>query len=100
MSTTTTIEEILFWKVEYDYDYPNQYNVGNRCKFGNTHSLKTMVNNDLLQLIKDKIKHGDHIQFNYFSILALFSKLSKSSYLIINQQQPPSTNVNNCKYLI
>ncbi|EAL68639.1 hypothetical protein DDB_G0277643 [Dictyostelium discoideum AX4] len=86
--------EILFWKVfknQYlfnkifnqihnnewiEYDEPNKYNVYNRCKFGDTHSLVIMIKNDLLPLIKDKIKHGDHIEINTFSIKDLFSKLS------------------------
>ncbi|KAM9965699.1 hypothetical protein ACTFIR_005871 [Dictyostelium discoideum] len=71
------ILEILFWKVfknKYifkeifnqihnnewiEYDEPNKYNVNNRCKFGDTHLLQTMIKNDLLPLIKDKIKHDE-----------------------------------------
>ncbi|KAM9965717.1 hypothetical protein ACTFIR_005890 [Dictyostelium discoideum] len=86
--------EILFWKVfrnlylfkeifnqihknEWiEYDEPNKYNVYNRCKFGYTHSFVIMIKNDLLPLIKDKIKHGDHIEINTYSIKDLFSKLS------------------------
>ncbi|KAM9972438.1 hypothetical protein ACTFIW_000906 [Dictyostelium discoideum] len=40
-----------------EYDEPYNYNVRNRCKFRNTHSLQIMIKNDLLPLIKDKIKH-------------------------------------------
>ncbi|EAL68644.1 hypothetical protein DDB_G0277653 [Dictyostelium discoideum AX4] len=88
--------EILFWKVFknkfifneifnkvhnnqwIEYDEPNKYNVYNRCKFKYTHSLQIMIKNDLLPLIKDKIKHGDHIEIDRNSIKYLFSKLSKT----------------------
>ncbi|KAM9959901.1 hypothetical protein ACTFIW_009064 [Dictyostelium discoideum] len=97
--------EILFWKVfknKYifneifyqihnnewiEYDQPIKYNVYNRCKFGNTHSLQIMIDNDLLPLIKDKIKHGDHIDIDRYSIKDLFSKLST--------EQPIKNNNNN-----
>ncbi|KAM9955626.1 hypothetical protein ACTFIW_005902 [Dictyostelium discoideum] len=86
--------EILFWKVFknqflfreifnqihnnqwIEYDEPSKYHVYNRCKFGNTHSLQIMIRNDQLPLIKDKIKHGDYIEINIFSVKDLFSKLS------------------------
>ncbi|KAM9969151.1 hypothetical protein ACTFIW_003702 [Dictyostelium discoideum] len=93
--------ELLFWKVfknQYlfkeifnqihnnewiEYDKPNKYNVYNRCKFGDIHSLQMMIRNDLLPLIKDKIKHGDHIEITTDSIKDLFSTLSTDP-LIIN----------------
>ncbi|KAM9982091.1 hypothetical protein ACTFIY_004409 [Dictyostelium cf. discoideum] len=98
--------EVLFWKVFknqflfkeifnqihnnqwIEYDEPNKNNVYNRCKFGNTHSLQIMIKNDLLPLIKDKIKHGDHIEITTDSIKYLFLKLSTD----------PSINNNNNKY--
>ncbi|KAM9955172.1 hypothetical protein ACTFIW_000910 [Dictyostelium discoideum] len=106
--------EILFWKVfknkfifneifnqvhnnEWiEYDEPNKYNVHNRCKFKDTHSLQIMVKNDLISLIKDKIKHGDHIEIDRSSIKYLFSKLSKTQPIQpYNQKEIININNNN-----
>ncbi|EAL68610.1 hypothetical protein DDB_G0277585 [Dictyostelium discoideum AX4] len=49
-----------------------------------------MIKNDLLPLIKDKIKHGDHIEITLHSIKDLFSKLSTEPLI--------KKNSNNNKY--
>ncbi|KAM9946593.1 hypothetical protein ACTFIT_004910 [Dictyostelium discoideum] len=87
--------EILFWKVFkndfifkeifnqihnnqwIEYDNPNKYSVYNRCKFKYIHSLKVMIENELLPLIKDKIKHGDHIEIDHEDYLEIIELLIK-----------------------